>query len=535
MSRLSGRGWSAAGTRARLTTMANDTAKAAVRNFRLKSFRTSDAGWQQKFHAAVAGLRGNVREVPGASEPVLIEGGKYAGMWLESGPIDARAYAVIDPQPYLASHRVLFDLQREDGQIPCFVRKAGIGWSQVQTVTSLAVTALDCALQYGDDAFLARAYDACSRWDGWLAKYRDRQGLGLCEAFCEYDTGHDNSPRWHGLPKICVDRDAKLCPENEVLPYLAPDLSASLYGGRLALAEMAERLGRPGEAQAWRDKAKRTRDAMYEHLFDEQTLCFYDRNAKGEFVQIVGDVLLRVLAEDVVDEELFQRIFDRWVSNEKAFWTPLPMPSIAACDPAFPETMPDNSWGGASQALTALRAGPWFERYGKFAEHTDMMSRWVPALVRANGFMQQADPFTAEFATTEDYSPAMGVMVDYTLRLSGVRVHERSRLSWGCWSADDRQESSCAFSCEAGEGELVRKDGVSELRWGGEVVARVQGRARVITTGEGALRRIIGIGKEGERVTLEAGGEQAELVLEPNQVMCLKHGCGCARQLKVGG
>src|ERR1019366_4544626 len=45
--------------------------------------------------------------------------------------------------------------------------------------------------------------------------------------------------------------------------------------------------------------------------------------------------------------------------NPKAFWSPFPLPSLAMDDPLFVRSIPPNSWGGASQALTALRAPRW--------------------------------------------------------------------------------------------------------------------------------------------------------------------------------
>ncbi|MFA9477920.1 trehalase family glycosidase [Phycisphaerales bacterium AB-hyl4] len=491
----------------------------AIRHPRLITFATSQSAWQRTFDAALAELKANVRRVPDGDEPVLIEGGPYTGIWLESGPIDARAYAPIDPERYLAAHRIFFNQQRDDGQIPCFARRGGLGWSQVQTVTSLAVTALDCALHYGDDAFLEQAYRCCSRWDDWLIRYRDRRGLGLCEAFCEYDTGHDKSPRWQGLPKVCQGKDARYCPPNPRLPYLAPDLSASLYGGRVALAKMARRLGRATEAQQWEAKAAQTREAIMAHLFDEATLCFYDRDDEGRFVNIVGDVLLRVLAEGVVEPALFEQIFQRWVGNPEAFWTACPLPSIAICDPHFDWQMPDNSWGGPCQSLTALRAPLFMERYGKFAAMTEVMIRWARCIAAADGFRHQVHPLTGVFQGPEGYTPTMCVMLDYMLRLQGISVYQHNCLSWGCWYEDEQHERTCAFSCEQGGAKLVGRGAVSELYWRGQRLAEVHGRARVITDGHGVIRQLIGIRDAVETVTVTlASGGRYQMALEPDAV-----------------
>ena len=86
---------------------------------------------------------------------------------------------------------------------------------------------------------------------------------------------------------------------------------------------------------------------------------------------------------------MFEQIFERHIHNPSSFWTPYPLPSIAIDDPTFVRDLPENSWGGALQALTALRAPRWFNHYGKSQELTELMERWVTALLKAPEFCQQ--------------------------------------------------------------------------------------------------------------------------------------------------
>ena len=244
-------------------------------------------------------------------------------------------------------------------------------------VVPIAATAWELAQLIRDEAFLHRAYLACTRWDDWLARHRDTRGTGLCELLCEYDTGHDNSPRVHGLPKECPNSDSRLCPPGHKLPWLAPDLSATVYGGRIALAAMAEALGKSSEALRWRERAEQTRLAILKHCFDPEDEFFYDVDCEGNFVRLRGDVITRVLSEHVVDQPLFERIYARHMHNPDSFWTPFPLPSVAIDDPRFVRQLPENSWGGASQALTALRAPRWFLHYGKKADLDHLMRRWI--------------------------------------------------------------------------------------------------------------------------------------------------------------
>ncbi|MFA7231258.1 MAG: hypothetical protein WC071_08295, partial [Victivallaceae bacterium] len=144
---------------------------------------------------------------------------------------------------------------------------------------------------------------------------------------------------------------------------------------------------------------------------------FYDVDSEGHYVKIVGDVLTRVLGEHVVDQSVFERIYARHIKNPDEFWTPYPLPSIAVNNPLFDYELSYNSWGGASQALTALRAPRWFEHYGKCEDLKYMMLRWVEAIIASPEFMQQMNPWTGEFSTSAGYSPTMCVLIDFVDRL----------------------------------------------------------------------------------------------------------------------
>lgn len=366
-------------------------------------------------------MAANTRPVTGYGDPVLIEGGCYQGIWLECGPLESVVYGKHAPEVARASHDVFFSHQREDGYLPCWISGEKVGSHSIQMVVPIAATALETADLIEEDAFLARAYGECVCWDAWLSRNRNTRGTDLCEAFCGFDSGHDGSPRFRDLPEECPEGNAAICPAAGKLPYLAPDLSASVYGGRVALARMADRLGKSSEADMWRERAEEIRLLIIKHCFDPEDECFYDVDADNNFVRIRGDVLTRVFGEHVVDQTMFDRIYERQIKSPEAFWTPYPLPSIAADDPTFVSELPRNSWGGAAQALTALRAPRWFEHYGKAEDLRHLMTRWVEAILACPDFMQQMDPWTGEFTVsrTRDYSPAMCVYIDFVDRLAG--------------------------------------------------------------------------------------------------------------------
>ena len=401
-------------------------------------FPTADPAWRRTWEAALAVLAGNLRTVPGYPLPLLFEGSTYQGIWQECGPHEGLVYATlanyvapgstrITPQQAARNnHMAFFALQRPDGQLPASVKTSENGFGQIQMVVPIAATAWELSQLTGDEELLTTAYAACSRWDAWLRQFRDTRKTGLVEGFCTYDTGHDNSPRWHGIPNRCPDADARKFPPLPSMPRLCPDLSATVYGGRVALAAMAKALGKRAEAARWQSDAEIIRNLILEKLYNPEDAAFYDLDAQGNFVRVRSDLISRVLGEHVLDlkqkrdKAIFEAVWTRQVHNPGAFWAPYPLSSIAEDDPTFVRPIPRNSWGGASQALTALRAPRWMTHYGKQAELNQLMRAWCEAIQRHTEFRQQIDPQTGEFTQPDPggYSPTALVYLSFARALS---------------------------------------------------------------------------------------------------------------------
>ncbi len=495
------------------------------------SFATSDSQYQSTYSRALDVLSRNIAAVSDYSPPVLIEGSSYRGIWQECAPQESLVYSVVRPDIARNNHLAFFALQHEDGQLPCWLRTTGVGFGQIQMVVPIAATVWELSQETGDSELLEKAYSSCSRWDAWLRRYRNTRGTGLCEGFCTYDTGHDNSPRWSGVPTRCPDADARKCPPLPSMPRLCPDLSATVYGARVALAAMARALGKPSEAERWLDDAATIRSAIMAKLYSAEDAAFFDLDAQDHLVRIRGDVISRVLGEHVVDQQLFETIYQRQIHSPAAFWAPYPLASIALDDPSFVRPIPRNSWGGASQALTALRAPRWMEHYSKPADLAHLMQQWVSAILRTrailqeSSFLQQMDPLTGMFThDAGDYSPTALVFMDFTWRLSGVRQIQ-SGLEWNVRPPAHVHASYRLRLASARTAELRYTSGRAALFLNDKLLYRTSDTVRLITDPEGKLQEAAGIAAKTTRVVLRhVSGRERKFSLAPNSSISLKDG-----------
>jgi hypothetical protein len=183
--------------------------------------------------------------------------------------------------------------------------------------------------------------------------------------------------------------------------------------------------------------------------------------------------------------------------------------------------IPRNSWGGASQALTALRAPRWMEFYGKSVEMGQMMEAWCKALIADGTFRQQLDPMTGVFTEggSKGYSPAALVLVDYTWRLAGVREGEGG-IEWNVRPGSVAAEGA-RFSLKTKSGKVAEMrygKGGTELRLGVRPFATVWGTVRIKTFEEMFALSLTGIAATTQRVKiLWANGQIETHTIKPNE------------------
>jgi hypothetical protein len=484
-----------------------------------------------RWHQALRELEQCIRPLAG-SPPVLSEGGVYLGSWIEStGTINTELLSRFVPEVARDTHLLFAEHQREDGMIPYKVTDAGPAFSQIQIVTPLARGVWNQYLAGGrsDQDYLRTMFDAMSRYDDWLARYRNTRGTGGVEAFCTFDTGHDLSPRFWFVPERGYRGDAReFDPASAILPFVAPDLTANVACQREYLARIAEELGE--DPAPWRARAEASLAALWSQCYDQVDGTFYDRDSIGAVVRVQSDVLLRVLACEVGDDEFFAAALERYLMNTRKFLAHFGFTSLALDDPRFDHDYSRNSWGGPSNFLSLIRAPQAFEHHGRVAELALTAMPVLSAVIGWDRFPQCLDPWTGSAGFTEVYSPSILWLLDAVERHCGI-LERYDGETWLSGLAPTRLDhgaavEALAYSRVVGGAvlELVGDDERTVCYRDGERWLKFPRGWRVIVDARGEVSAVVGLASASVEGELVHPGGRVALTLAPNERVDLGSG-----------
>lgn len=384
----------------------------------------------------------HVRCFKGIDKPLFLISSTYPGVWMEH-IYDSIMYAKLCEEGKQVAKNTIeafINFQKEDGQLPCYLIDGNIepsgetrvGYSQIQEVVSFSKLAYMTYRFFPERKYLEKMYKACADWDRWLTGNRMTMGKGLVEMFVGYDTGHDNSARLEGMRchgnyrKDGIAQNAAVMPENDsVAPILAVDMNCNFYAGKRALAEMARQLGNIEAAEQWEKEAAEVKSKMFELLYDEQDMFFYDVDKNGNKRKCKSCTVFHLYMEGVLgrEEKLAEEIYQKHIKNPEEFWTEYPFPSMAKNDPSFKKVTGNNCWGYFSQALIALRSTIWMEDYGKKEDMLSVMEKWVKAWTDCYDeikFGQELDPITGKPSDCSEWYSSCMLYYIYSVRRLGL-------------------------------------------------------------------------------------------------------------------
>ena len=385
-------------------------------------FACADARLQTLWDKALSAARQNLRFFAGRK--VLVEGGGYEKIWLETQPMGGEMFFPHDPEAALNNISLFMEHQRPDGRLPGSIAlmdgRIVPQFNKIQGFC-FSLHAMNLYFLMGEDkAFLTRLQNCLEKFDQWLWRTRDSDGDGVLESFCVYDTGEDNALRYGDAP-CWWESDAPPA-GNRFVPMGSMDMMAISFSCRNTLSHIASIL-QNGEENIWRKRAQEVQNALIKHLWDEEKSTCFDLCPGGKRQQVLTHNNLRCMYWESFTEGMADAFVKKHLLNPAEFWTPLPLPSVAANDPLF-RNIRENNWSGQCEGLTYQRAIFALENYG--------MERLLPPLaeklfdaVEKNGyaFTQQYDPFTGEASLKEAqaaYGPTILSVLGYITHLFGI-------------------------------------------------------------------------------------------------------------------
>ena len=403
-------------------------------------FRSEDDRLMRVWNAAEEKCRRNLRDFGG--DTVLVEGGGYNKIWLETQPMGGEMYALRNLEAARNNSLLFMRFQRADGRLPGSVRCVdGRPEPQFDKYQGFCFPFHALNLYYllgRDRLWLDQLAETLVRFDECLWKTRHLTGDGLLSSFCVYDTGEDNALRYGDAP-CWWEEDTP--PEGfRVVPMASMDVTSWSFAARRTLAEICRLRGDAAAAGAWAEKARVVAGALRRGLWDAKRGALFDRDRSGNTVDVLCHNTLRCMYWGSISKAMAARFVREHLLNPSEFWTPFPLPSVSAGDPAF-RNAPENNWSGQPEGLTYQRAILALERYGYNRLVTELGRKLTDA-VYANGcrFTQQYDPFTGKAslvrmsdhqpaaedsgeAIQDAYGPTMLACLEYTAHHYGIHPH----------------------------------------------------------------------------------------------------------------
>ena len=521
-----------------------ESERVGTKNVTEVKFTTTDSTLQKTFNRAEFLAKENIVDFDGRK--VMIEGAIYTNIWLETQPMGGSMYAKRNLEVARNNIEVFIDYQREDGRFPGVIYnkrgKIEPSYSQFQGFY-LARPALEVYYLIGEDKnFLLKVYHSLEKFDAYLWKTRDSDHNGCLETWCIYDTGEDGSVRFNGFPKAwsfdypptreiasgLSKEDLKIhCKEDSydpsvemTVPIESMDVMSYSYSCRDVLSLMSKILNN-GKEEYWRSKANEVKSKIKSYLWDEGKKACYDKDRNNETMPILLHNNLRCMYFVSFDQEMADQFIRVHLLNPKEFWTPMPLPSIAANDPKF-ENIPGNNWSGQPQGLTYQRSIQALENYGHFAELTMIGKKFLTVTGKSLRFAQQFDPFTAVVNPSKDgYGPSLLSALEFISRFYGIHLTQNT-IFWSC--LDNTNDFDYLQKWNGNVYRFHTINGIVKCLINDKEIFSFTKGTRIVTDLNGKMIEAVGIETQAKTIQFKSKQVSWALNIEPNDVYRLKVG-----------
>ena len=515
------------------------------------TFSTTDTSLQNLFDLTEKKAAENVR-VFSPNYKVLVEGGEYPFVWVETQPMGGVMYAKRNLEVAYNNVAIFLKHQAASGRVPGMIIpmnnniwgltdlvKADNGYLGLfsETLQGFFVPGPALELYYllnKDTAYLNLLYNSFQAYDNYLWKYRDSDGDGCLEAWSQTDSGEDYLIRYDYAPfvwpfnyppvagKIPNDTNfiKKYWPpshskdythEKNPMPVESIDVMGYSYTCRDVLAKISA-IRKNGNEKYWRSKAEEVRNKMNTYLWVAEKNAYFYRDKFNQIVPSLTHNNLRAMYFGAMTQKMADGFIKHHLLNPAEFWTKMPLPSIAANDPYF-RNISFNNWSGQPEGLTYQRAINALENYSHVAEITLIGKKLLNAITHSKKFTQQFDPFTGEQNGADGYGPTILSVLEYYSRLYGVYPKNDTIHFNGLPAA---KEYAYTQRLDNGSYKLVQKNGQLTGYYNNREIFRSTAGVKVMTDKAGNCLELAGIDTLEHTVRLTIKGKHYSGQVKPN-------------------
>jgi len=269
----------------------------------------------------------------------------------------------------------------------------------------------------GDASFVREILPPVLRFMRWLERVRDSDHDGLIEIIQPDESGLDASPKYDEAMGVPSQPPTETLPEwrrsmhrlfdayaNQTHEeqarldvFLFEDVMMNVIyaDGLRALARLVRAVGMPGADELDRGY-RRTLDALVAKCWDARSGAFWDLSGRREEqVKVLTFTSLFPLVLPDLDAGIAKRLVEEHLLNEREFWLPYPIPSIAATEPSFdPTWLTKTTWRGPTWVNVNWYLY-WGLRQHGFADVARELARRTVEMQSIGGIREFYNPYTA--------------------------------------------------------------------------------------------------------------------------------------------
>lgn len=277
----------------------------------------------------------------------------------------------------------------------------------------------------GDAAFVREIAPPVLRFFRWLRRVRDPDDDGLVAIIQPDESGLDASPTYDAAMGVPFDPPSETLPAwrrsmqrlfrayEGVPPERQPLLDVFLFedvmmnaiyaDGLRALARLCRAVGLPDADECEREY-RRTLGALVAKCWDEKAGAFWDLSGlREDRVPVLTFAALFPLILPDLDARFARRLVEDHMLNEKEFWLPYPIPTVAANDPSFdPGWKTNTTWRGPTWVNVNWYLY-WGLREHGYADVARELARRTVAMLARGGIREFYNPLTAEGEGAVDF------------------------------------------------------------------------------------------------------------------------------------